>query len=96
MSRARRGHRSNSLKLGIEKSGFQGPADSDKLIAALEGLEMKESDDFPGGDKLLRKEDHQAFVREFIFEMKAGKYHILDTIQKEKTIVPPACKFASA
>jgi branched-chain amino acid transport system substrate-binding protein len=86
----------NSLKLGIEKSGFQGPADSDKLIAALEGLEMKESDDFPGGDKLLRKEDHQAFVREFIFEMKAGKYHILDTIQKEKTIVPPACKFASA
>jgi len=54
---------------------------------------MKESDDFPQGDKLLRKEDHQAFVREFIFEMQDGKYHILETVPKEKTIVPPACKF---
>ena len=86
----------NCLKLGIEKSEFQGPADSDKLIAALEGLEMKESDDFPQGDKLLRKDDHQAFVREFVFEMKAGKYHILETIQKDQTIVPPACKLPAA
>ena len=39
-----------------------------KLIEALEGLEMKEGDDFPQGDKTLRKEDHQAFLREFIFE----------------------------
>ena len=39
-----------------------------KLIEALEGLEMKEGDDFPQGDKLLRKEDHQAFLREFIFD----------------------------
>ena len=86
----------NALKTGIEKSGFQGPADTDKLIAALEGLEMKESDDFPQGDKLLRKDDHQAFVREFIFEMKDGKYHILETVPKEQTIVPPNCKFPSA
>jgi len=85
----------NALKLGIEKSGFQGRADTPKLIAALEGLEMKEGYDFPQGDKLLRKEDHQAFVREFIFEVKGGKYHILDSVPKEKTIVPPACKFAS-
>jgi branched-chain amino acid transport system substrate-binding protein len=85
----------NALKLGIERSGFQGRADTPKLIAALEGLEMKEGYDFPQGDKLLRKEDHQAFVREFIFEVKGGKYHILDSVPKEKTIVPPACKFAS-
>jgi branched-chain amino acid transport system substrate-binding protein len=85
----------NALKLGIEKSGFQGRADTPKLIAALEGLEMKEGYDFPQGDKLLRKEDHQAFVREFIFEVKGGKYHILDSVPKEQTIVPPACKFAS-
>ena len=41
-----------------------------KLIAALEGLEMKEGADFPQGDKTLRKEDHQAFMREFIFEVQ--------------------------
>jgi branched-chain amino acid transport system substrate-binding protein len=85
----------NCLKLGMEKSGFQGRDDTMKLIEALEGLEMKEGDDFPQGDKLLRKEDHQAFLREFIFEVKGGKFHILETVAKEKTIFPPACSFSA-
>jgi branched-chain amino acid transport system substrate-binding protein len=84
----------NALKLGMEKSGYRGREDTMKLIEALEGLEMKEGDDFPQGDKVLRKEDHQAFVREFIFDIKDGKHRILETIPKEKTIVPPACRFA--
>src|SRR5438477_4587831 len=84
----------NALKLGMEKSGFQGRADTPKLIAALEGLELKEGDDFPQGDKTLRKEDHQAFIREFIFDVHEGKYRILDVIPKEKTVFPPECKFA--
>jgi branched-chain amino acid transport system substrate-binding protein len=86
----------NALKLGMERSGFRGREDTMKLIEALEGLEMKEGDDFPQGDKVLRKEDHQAFVREFIFEIKGGKHHIVETVEKEKTLFPPACKFASA
>jgi branched-chain amino acid transport system substrate-binding protein len=84
----------NALKLGMEKSKFRGREDTMKLIEALEGLEMKEGDDFPQGDKVLRKEDHQAFIREFIFDVKDGKYQILETIPKEKTVFPPACKFA--
>jgi branched-chain amino acid transport system substrate-binding protein len=84
----------NALKLGIEKSGFQGRDDTPKLIAALEGLQMKEGDDFPQGDKTLRKEDHQAFLREFLFVIKGGKPHILATVPKDKTLVPPACSFA--
>jgi branched-chain amino acid transport system substrate-binding protein len=84
----------NVLKLGIQKSGFRGREDTPKLIEALEGLEIKESDDFPQGDKSLRKEDHQAFLREFIFEIKGGKHHILEVVPKEKTVFPPACKFA--
>jgi branched-chain amino acid transport system substrate-binding protein len=85
----------NAVKIGIEKSGFQGRADTDKLIAALEGLEMKESADFPQCDKILRKEDHQAFVREIIFEMKDGAYKVHDTIPWQKTVVPPACTFTA-
>jgi branched-chain amino acid transport system substrate-binding protein len=84
----------NAVKLAIEKSGFRGRDDAPKLIAALEGLEMKEGDDFPQGDKILRKDDHQAFLREFIFDIKDGKPRILDVIPKEKTMFPPACKFA--
>jgi branched-chain amino acid transport system substrate-binding protein len=84
----------NALRIGIEKSGFQGRADTPKLIAALEGLEMKEGDDFPQGDKTLRKEDHQAFLREFVYDVHEGKHRILDVVPKEKTMVPPACTFA--
>jgi len=86
----------NALKLGMEKSGFRGREDTMKLIEALEGLEMKEGDDFPQGDKVLRKEDHQAFIREFIFEVKDGKHHVLEVVPKEKTMFPPACKFESS
>jgi branched-chain amino acid transport system substrate-binding protein len=83
----------NALKIGMEKSKFQGRADTDKLIAALEGLELKEGEDFPQGDKTIRKEDHQAFIREFIYEVRGGKYKILEVVPKEKTVFPPECKF---
>jgi branched-chain amino acid transport system substrate-binding protein len=86
----------NALKLGMEKSGFRGREDTMKLIEALEGLVMKEGDDFPQGDKVLRKEDHQAFIREFIFEIKGGQPKILDVVAGEKTLFPPACKFPAA
>jgi branched-chain amino acid transport system substrate-binding protein len=90
----------NALKIGMEKSKFEGRKDTVKLIEALEGLEMKLSDDFPQGDKTLRKADHQAFLTEFIYEVtdgtkKDGGYKILQTVPKDKTIVPPACHFAT-
>jgi branched-chain amino acid transport system substrate-binding protein len=84
----------NALKIGMEKCKFRGREDTMKLIEALEGLEMKEGDDFPQGDKTLRKEDHQAFLRQFITEVRAGTYKILATIEKDKTVFPPACHFA--
>ena len=84
----------NALRIGMEKSKFQERADTMKLIEALEGLEMKEGDDFPQGDKVLRKEDHQAFLRQFIFDIKDGKHRVLDVISKENVTVPGACKFA--
>src|SRR5262245_8022330 len=96
----------NFMKLGIQKSGFRGRTDKQsledwrkeslKLVEALEGMEVKEGDDFPQGDKLLRREDHQAFLRQFIFDIKDGKHHLLDVIPREKTIVPPACTFPAA
>ena len=85
----------NCLKLGMQKANFRGREDTDKLIAALEGLEMKEGDDFPQGDKVLRKEDHQAFLRQFIFDVRGGKHHIIEVVSKEKTFFPPECKFAA-
>jgi len=85
----------NAVKLGMEKSKFQGRDDTMKLIEALEGLEMKAGPDFPQGDKTLRKEDHQAFPQEFIFEVSGGTYHLKETVPGAKTMVPPACNFTA-
>ena len=56
---------------------------------------MKEGDDFMQGDKTLRKADHQAFLNEFIFDGQRRHLPSLETVQKDKTIVPPACKFSA-
>ena len=85
----------NALKLGMVKSKFEGRKDTMKLIEALEGLVMPAGDDFPQGGGVIRKEDHQAFIRQFIFDIKGGKHHLLETVAGEKTVVPPACHFAS-
>lgn len=85
----------NALKHGVEKSGFQGRADSSKLIAALEGMKMEEGYDFPTGDKILRKADHQAFMREIIFTVGSGTYHVLTTVPWQKTVVPPHCDLSA-
>ena len=84
----------NFLKLGLQKSGFRGREDTPKLIEALEGMEVKAGDDFPQGDKTLRKEDHQAFTTEFIFEIRNHTHRIVTTIPWQKTVLPPACSFA--
>lgn len=89
----------NILKVGMENSGFRGREDTAKLIEALEGLQVHEGEDFPTGDKLLRKQDHQAFTNEYIFEVVKGdgdipKPSILQVVPWQNTTVPPACKFA--
>ncbi|MBM3527685.1 MAG: hypothetical protein FJX62_06305 [Alphaproteobacteria bacterium] len=83
----------NALKLGMEKSKFRGREDTNKLIEALEGMVMKEGDDFPQGDKIMRKEDHQAFLRQFIFRIDGGKPKIVNVVDGNKTLFPPACRF---
>jgi hypothetical protein len=57
-------------------------------------LRWKESDDFPQGDKTLRKADHQAFLREFLYVVEGGSFK-LETVDKDKTIFPPACNFSA-
>jgi len=85
----------NALKQAMEASKFNSREDTQKLIDALEGMEMKEGPDFPQGDKTLRKADHQAFLREFLFEVQNMDYKLLETVPKDATVVAPACTFSA-
>ena len=84
----------NFLKLGMQRSGFRGREDTAKLVEALEGMEVRAGDDFPQGDKRLRKEDHQAFIDEFVFRIDNGRHRILTRTPWQQTVLPPACSFA--
>jgi branched-chain amino acid transport system substrate-binding protein len=82
------------LRLGMQRSGFRSRADTQRLIEVLEDLEVRAGDDFPQGDKKLRKEDHQAFTDEFIFEMRSGRHSILMRVPWQDTVQAPDCRFA--
>lgn len=84
----------NFLRLGMQKSGFKSREDTPKLIAALEDMEVHAGDDFPQGDKRLRKEDHQGFTNEFIFDIRNGRHRVLGTVPWQETVRPPTCTFA--
>jgi hypothetical protein len=69
-----------------EYRAAEGPADERAITA----------EPVPGVAQTLRKDDHQAFLREFIFGINDGKRRILEVVPKEKTMLPPAWKSASA
>ncbi len=77
------------LKKAIEETGWKDKADNPKLIKYLEGLELKESYWFPQGDKFIRAEDHQAFMRHFIVKVEKGKFKLIEIVPIEKAIYPP-------
>jgi len=78
-----------ALKRAIEVSGWKSKEDNPALIKALEGMKLKESIEFPQGDKFIRAEDHQAFMRIFIEKVVNGKLKVVETIPAEKTVYPP-------
>lgn len=60
----------NLIKKAVEASGWTSKADNAKMIEALEGIELEESDEFPQGATSLRPEDHQAFVDLYLMQIQ--------------------------
>jgi branched-chain amino acid transport system substrate-binding protein len=65
------------IKRAIEKSNWKSKKDTPNFVAALEGMAVKQSNEFPQGDKVMRAEDHQVFtdqhmshVENFLLEVK--------------------------
>jgi branched-chain amino acid transport system substrate-binding protein len=70
----------NALLKAIEKSGFRGRGDTEKLIAAMESLDVPASVQFPAGALTMRKQDHQAIVPLDIGTVKGGKESVVHMI----------------
>ena len=70
----------NALLKAIEKSGFRGRADTEKLVTAMETLDVPASAQFPGGALTMRKRDHQGIVPLYIGTVKGGKESVVHMI----------------
>ena len=79
----------NVLKVGIEKSGWQTKEDTPKLIKTLEGMQFKESIDFPQGDMKIRAEDHMTIAGLCVEQVAKGALKVVGKIPAEDTVYPP-------
>jgi branched-chain amino acid transport system substrate-binding protein len=77
------------LKAGIEKSGWQTKEDTPKLIKALEGMQFKESVEFPQGPMRIRVEDHMTVAGLYVEQVVKGELKVVGRIPAEDTVYPP-------
>ncbi|MGB3279563.1 MAG: ABC transporter substrate-binding protein, partial [Pseudorhodobacter sp.] len=62
------------IKAGMEAADYQGVADRQKLIEAIEAMtEMPESMEHPQGSKIFNGKTHQVFGRQNISKVEGGK-----------------------
>jgi branched-chain amino acid transport system substrate-binding protein len=73
-----------ALKQAIEMSGYKTKKDTQGVILALEGMQMKNSAGFPQGDKILRKEDHSGIIDCYISRVENGKMEVKKRVPKEE------------
>jgi branched-chain amino acid transport system substrate-binding protein len=84
----------NLIKKGIEASGWGSKSDNEKLVRALEGMTLEESEDFPQGTKTIRPEDHQAFADIYISKLNAqGRPQVLQKVPAAQGLYPPAVDY---
>jgi branched-chain amino acid transport system substrate-binding protein len=76
------------IKAGIEKSGWQGREDHPKLIKALEGMQFKESVEFPQGDLTIRASDHLSVVNMYVEQVVKGDLKVVAKIPAADTTYP--------
>jgi ABC-type branched-subunit amino acid transport system substrate-binding protein len=73
-----------ALVLAMRAASFTGKADTDKLIAAFETLNVPQGPDFPGGAFMMNKSDHQGKFTQYLLQINGQKEDILATFPADQ------------
>ena len=77
------------IKAAMEAASYQGPADRQKVVEAIEAMtEFKASNEHPQGDKLMNGKTHQVFGHQFISKVDGGKLGVVHTTAIEDGLYP--------
>jgi branched-chain amino acid transport system substrate-binding protein len=81
-----------ALVLAMRKANFSGKADTDKLISAFETLTVKQGPDFPDGDLIMNKDDHQGRVTYYMLKSNGQKEEVVQTFPADQLPLIGSCK----
>ncbi|HEX6512099.1 MAG TPA: ABC transporter substrate-binding protein, partial [Chloroflexota bacterium] len=74
-----------ALKLAMTQASFSGKADTDKLISAMEAINVTQpSPEFPGGGMIMNKQDHQGRMPLNIMKINGQKEDVIQTIPADQ------------
>ena len=83
-----------SIKEAVEKSGYKGSADKQKLVEAIEATTgYEEGKGHPQGKKQFLGKAHQVFGPQFISEVKGGKLNVVHTTSIEDGLYEPRADY---
>ncbi|MDT8857586.1 ABC transporter substrate-binding protein [Paracoccaceae bacterium Fryx2] len=84
------------LKAGMEAAGYQGVADRQKLVEAIEAMTtMPLSREHPQGDKVFNGKTHQVFGHQFISKVEGGKLMRVHIAAIEDGMYPDAVDYST-
>lgn len=81
-----------ALVLAMRKAGFSGKADTDKLVAAFETLNVKQGPDIPDGDLIMNKDDHQGRTTYYLLKVNGQKEEVVQTFPADQLPLVGSCK----
>jgi branched-chain amino acid transport system substrate-binding protein len=83
-----------SIKEAVEKSGYKGPGDKQKLVEAIESTTgYDEGKGHPQGKKQFIGKAHQVFAPQFISKVEGGKLTVVHTASIEDSLYEPKADY---
>jgi ABC-type branched-subunit amino acid transport system substrate-binding protein len=83
-----------ALVLAMRKANFTGKADTDKLVSAFETLTVKQGPDFPDGDLIMNKDDHQGRTNYYLLKVNGQKEDVVQTFTADQLPQIGTCKIS--
>ena len=84
------------IKQGMEAAGYQGPADRQKFVEAIEAMTSFDAgNDHPQGAKMFNGKTHQVFGHQFISKVEGGKLVRVHQTAIEDGMYPDAVDYTT-
>jgi branched-chain amino acid transport system substrate-binding protein len=81
-----------ALVTAMRKANFTGKADTDKLVSAFETLTIPQGPDFPDGQLIMNKDDHQGRTTYYLLKINGQKEEVVQTFPADQLPLIGDCK----